>query len=515
MIEIDFLRAYWFISLRLRSRVSLMRFGLFLAGVFALCLSLVTVDASHARGPSRIVPENLARRLGLTRSWAFPIQLDRTRGRVTHLLHHDNLILVQTDQSTIHALDAETGMNLWITRVSTDDYPMVASGVNDRLVIVAAGDTLYGLDRRRGEILWERRLPSAATGGILATKDRAFVCMTTGQLMGFSLIDPRDKPIGYNGGSLSDTTPIMSQTSLVWATAKGQVYAANPANMNAVFRVALKEPIWAEMATNGPFIFVGGRDGYVYALSNLRGTKRWTFSTGHPIDEPIMFIPDQPFSFKGTTGKEDSLYVIPQSGGMLRIAAADRTLRWTSPGVGKFLSASDSQIFVMDDFRNLLMLDAVTGSRLGEIPNVQVDFHVANSLSDRIYFCSDVGVVQCLRQSKLKQPYRHRVVGGPAPAVPATGPAPAEGQGTTTETPPAEGGGAYSPFDKSDENAEGDEQPAEDGENAGSMEEENTDADASGDAETPADGGGFEEGETDAGADAGTEESTEEEDTST
>src|SRR5215469_939797 len=85
-----------------------------LAAATSFCLPAGTLAA---RPLPSVVSQQAAQRFGLERAWATQVELDPSRGRVAHISLQAGLLMVQTDQATVHVLDAETRRTLWVGHI--------------------------------------------------------------------------------------------------------------------------------------------------------------------------------------------------------------------------------------------------------------------------------------------------------------------------------------------------------------------------------------------------------------
>jgi hypothetical protein len=84
----------------------------------------------------------------------------------------------------------------------------------------------------------------------------------------------------------------------------------------------------------------------------------------------------------------------------------------------------------------MAVIDAKTGARAGLVPLPEGLKPIINQETDRIYFYTDAGLLQCLHERQLAQPHRYEPPKGDAkPAEPGADPFK---PGDPAATPPAE-----------------------------------------------------------------------------
>jgi hypothetical protein len=405
--------------------------------------SLLLGGASISRAQSvrgGIIPTQTARRQGLERAWVAQVEIDRSRGRVAYVNLHDGLLLVQTDQAALNVLDAETRRTLWVAHMGRPGQPSSKPAASDKFVAATNGSRLYLFERATGRALWERHMSSVPSAGPALGADRVYVPLVTGIVASYRLPAPNDEEtplekmfkdtaLNYQGKGMSDASPIVTPNGVLFGTSGGNVYMCGLDEMRALWRFKTHEAISAPLFYRPPLVLAASRDGYVYALREMRGDARWQFSAGNPVSESPVAI-------------GDAVFAISETGGMFRLNAQTGEQEWYAPGIFKFLSASPTKLYTADASGRLLILDARSGARLGMLPTEYLPLKVFNAETDRIYLGTTSGMFQCLREQELVEPFIH------GQAVKA-----AEGEGgeaseekETTETPEKPAADPNDPF---------------------------------------------------------------------
>lgn len=143
-------------------------------------------------------------------------------------------------------------------------------------------------------------------------------------------------------------------------------------------------------------LYVAATNGFVFALREWDGKLLWRFSSGEPINESPALI-------------ADDLYVTTQTGGMYRLNSLSGELIWFARGIRRFVAASDQRVYGVDSLNSLIILDQQTGSRLGQLDVSRYPLRYMNSDTDRIYLGNELGLIQCVRESRLAKPIQHVV----------------------------------------------------------------------------------------------------------
>jgi hypothetical protein len=75
---------------------------------------------------------------------------------------------------------------------------------------------------------------------------------------------------------------------------------------------------------------------------------------------------------------------------------------WYSPGCMQFISVSPTRLYASDRLNRMLILDAKTGAHVDSMLMPGVKAKLRNTQSDRILLTADRGMIQCLRESGLR-----------------------------------------------------------------------------------------------------------------
>jgi outer membrane protein assembly factor BamB len=422
-----------------------------IAGLAAVVSFLGMAATSLAARPvAGVVSQQIAQRYGLERAWATQVELDQARGRIAHVSLQAGLLLVQTDQATVHVLDAETRRTLWVGHVGLPGAVSSAPAANDKYVVSTNGGMLFLFDRATGKVLWSRKMVSVPSAGPAIGNNRIYVPLVTGMMTTYRLPSEnreetpaeqrfKDNALNYAGKGIAYFAPIVTQNYVVWGTDAGNVYAVTPEELRAVFRLKAKGAVIGGLMYRGDTIYAASRDGYIYALDHLKGFAKWQFSIGNPIVETPM-------------ATEDGVYAIPETGGLYKLSPEHGEELWAAPGVNQFIAASPTRLYTADSAGRMLIIDAKTGNRIGSMSMENLPIKVFNRDNDRIYLATTTGLVQCLHEVKLKEPARHAVQPIESADEPAEGPAAKKSKAAKPAADEADPFGADDKMEDEDEN---------------------------------------------------------------
>ena len=447
----------------------------------SLAVAMVAAISTFGQLPAAlsgdIIPETTAARHGLTRPWFTQVRMDLSRSRVRYVVFYEDALYIQTDSAMVHAIDAETGETLWAKMVGRSGHPSMVPGVNRDLLAIINGSRLYVCNRFNGDVLYETETDGAPGAGAGLSEKRAYVPMVNGMVMAYrleTLTDPlyelgkikenltdEDKaqleedrrenlrlrqeyipPLSCRSLGKALTQPLVTSENegeefVAWPTDRGFLNIARidrqaEDRLSITYRLETDGGIAARpsyLSPNSPtdsgLIIGASRDGFVHAIREKDGSPFWRFSTGEPILEPAAVI-------------DDRIYVCTQAGGMHGLDGETGRELWWTPQVRRFLAASKQRIYVEDKRGRILILRADTGARLDVIPTTAMPIKLHNCQTDRIYLCTQTGLLQCLREVEQVEPIRH----GEARRKAARGEGPAEEDAldgpNRPETPPNE-----------------------------------------------------------------------------
>src|SRR3982750_3258905 len=122
-----------------------------MGSVVAAVLLAVVVLAGEARGERRLIGQDEAARLGLTRAWFTQVQLSAAHTHVERAVLEGDRLTVLTSAGVVQELDALTGKTFWTAPIGKENYPSLGPAGNEKYVAVLNGSTLYVLDRKDGK----------------------------------------------------------------------------------------------------------------------------------------------------------------------------------------------------------------------------------------------------------------------------------------------------------------------------------------------------------------------------
>ena len=461
----------------MRSRYAL------LCGLGLFTLGLLAANSAPAAAEDPLVSQIAAERHGLTRAWYLQLPVG-ARSHVTAVVPDHDLLLVTTDGAMVFAIETETGRLVWSAQVGDAKHPTLRPAGNGpgpshksakpaadadaspgeaanadaapaadatpapdatpavipaaatapaappdtvkaadgkiqpnlRVVANVNGTDLYLLNRADGLPLidekshqeWKVSLRNTPLAGPVVGDQFVYVPTAGSRVEIYDITDLKDGVKYGNGSGDVPVPPIRFGTHVAWCSDKGVVSFTLPDGTTAR-GIETGEAVVAPIAAEWPHVYVGTLNGSLFSVPETGNEYLWKFSAGSPIRQRPIGLPD-------------AVYVLPEDGGMYRVAAADGKEKWFNAESRNFLAASPTKLYTIDGLGNMLVLDSKTGNILDSMPLPQATVPVANAHTDRIFLASTDGLLQMLHEAELTEPQDY--VTEPTPPPPPEAPAP-------------------------------------------------------------------------------------------
>jgi len=361
----------------------------------AFCVALLLTVSLSGQALAQVMgllSQPTAERHGLTREWFVQVDVDRSAGRVEHITLDGGVLFVISNQSVVHAINAESGRTLWSTQIGRRNHPSLPPAANDQYIAIVNGSILFICERDTGKLTWQRTLRGVAGAGPVLSEDRVFVPMIDGTVEGYLLDDFEAPRWMYRSEGRIFVQPISTRETIAWTTDGGFLYVAGIRGTPAVrFRMEAGRAIESRASYWAPHIFTCSLDGFVYAVNENTGRSDWRFSTGDPIYQPPAAVADR-------------VFVVPEQVGMYCLNSKTGKPIWFAPGAAKFLATSPTRVYALDRFQRMLILSLATGAVEDSLPAPGVTLSLINNQTDRLYFGTKEGILQCVHEAEQRQP---------------------------------------------------------------------------------------------------------------
>ncbi|HEX5471952.1 MAG TPA: PQQ-binding-like beta-propeller repeat protein [Lacipirellulaceae bacterium] len=372
-----------------------------LAAVAAVAFA-VAISVSDVQGAHRLVSEQAANHLGLTRAWFTQVQLDPARDYVQRAVLKGDRLTVITSAGVVQELNALTGQTYWTAPIGHENYPSLGPAANDKYVAVLNGSVLYVLDRNDGKPVMVQTVGGAPGAAPALAEKYVFVPLLDGRIEGYSLEKTKQRtPWHYQSSGKATVAPLATPESIVWTTDAGYLYVGNSDNLTMRYRLETGSEIEAPPSYHQPYVYVASLSGELFAMHELTGTQQWKYATGFPVKRAAAAVGNRVF----VTSIEPALHCIDASTG--------KGL-WLAPHVAQFAAASRDRVYGVDDLGAFVVLNAATGEVLARAAGERPINALVNDQTDRVYLIAHDGMIQCFHEIGAKVPLYHN----PKPVAP-------------------------------------------------------------------------------------------------
>lgn len=199
----------------------------------------------------------------------------------------DNLVYFGSLDSTLYALDINTGKEIWRFKTRGEIRSNVCIDA-DYLHLNGGDGTLYTLDRKTGKQIWR-----------------------------FSTKGERK----YDFADYFHSTPVLANKIIYFGSGDGSLYSINAETGTLIWQFQTGDIVHTTPAIENNKVFFGSFDGNVYGLNLLTGELIWKFKTvGHRFF-PKGEVQGSPTAFNNMVfigARDYNVYAIDQNKGFCR-----------------------------------------------------------------------------------------------------------------------------------------------------------------------------------------------------
>lgn len=403
-------------------------------GVVFLSALLLLAPAS-----ARIVSQQRAQDAGLTRAWFTQAPLDPATQHIVGARLFDGSIYVLTSGGLLQALDAETGVTRWQSRIGDASTPAYGPSIYDTSKVdedgnrteltkvgVVTGSIVHVVRADTGAEIMRHRSGGPPATAPAMTGTHAFVPLMGGRLMGHPFDQLKGLPIVVSSPGTLMAEPVVSDDRIVWSTAEGRLYGADPETGVPAYQFTATAELSGTPRIVDKSMYFATKTGVVFAMTVDRARPLWKASIGVTVKKPVVVL-------------GGVVYVAAESPTLYAFDAADGAERWRVEGLSSFVSASEKHLYAINPNGALGVLDRTTGEPVDSWPADGRLRPIVNTETDRLYFLSDAGVIQCFHEEGLAEPFFHggkpADAASEAPAGETPAPATAEPEARVEDAP--------------------------------------------------------------------------------
>ncbi|MFO0946901.1 MAG: PQQ-binding-like beta-propeller repeat protein [Planctomycetota bacterium] len=354
----------------------------------------------------------------LTRRWYAQVPIANIRENILDLKVIEDLLFATSSQGLIHCLNAETGERLWTTTIGSLKREVFPPAVTEDFVYVTSSNLVAQLERTNGRVLWTKRLSSVATSGPGANEDFVYVQTADHKISAIALKpseeDKRQKwpnvhkfephPVSwfYNAGGPMVDPPIVLPELVAFATKEGVVYASALNERKLIYRFFTHSRQAAPLAHLDRFLYIATEEFDVYAIDLLNGYQAWRFVAGYPV-----YLKPTPFL--------DDCFVVGEGAGLFCVANQDvpdagirkGDLRWRTPHLVRLIGVSKDFVYAANVNHDFVILARSDGHTIARFPAPDFKISSDNQFTDRLYMCTEDGLIVCLHEKNHEAPFAH------------------------------------------------------------------------------------------------------------
>ena len=311
-------------------------------------------------------------------------------------------IYTATSNGSVTAIDADTGTTRWKTKVGRPNFITSGVGAGKDFVAVANGSSVYCMSADEGRVLWSRVCRRAPSAPPSVNHDSVFVPLIDGRLESFLTEDGGGLPRSYTSFGQSIAKPLVTDSTVSWATADG-FFAAAPFGAKSIgFRLDSGSKMAAGGAAGVKKLFVNTTEGSIFALDERTGLVLWEYSTGDRLtDTPIV--------------RDGVVYTVSANQKLYKIDVAQGrpSPGWEEPleGYSKFVGISRQRIYLLNGIGRLVAIDKNTGKPEANLGGGEITYVLPNYQTDRLYIGTDKGLLRCVREAANVYPVYHTANG--------------------------------------------------------------------------------------------------------
>ena len=408
------------------------RWKLVLAAAWCLTAAGCGEQAWLSSSSSGLTHDSVLAKAGLSNYWKLDLQLQPGESIVKLVLIEENLYCL-TASNWLLAVDAASGVRKWSHQVAEKGVtvfgpchgakvpidpnmpgvdkvrvPSAPASLPARdLVLINTPDYVMALDRMTGEEVRNYRFNTyrsfsfvANTGGC-CDGTYFYVGTTNGDVKSIR-INEGVVAWSYQAGSIMSTSPqclpIPGASPRIYAaTGDGDLVVLKSGSLVSTLWPLAGVKRWPEMAgaavagmhVDDRAAFVPCLNKRVYAFSLAGGEPLWWFTANGQLYDDVQVSDNSVFQY----ARGDKLYALDVSNGKSR---------WALKQGRRVLAAMPSKdvpmAYLVDNARNLLVVDEILGKIQVTIPLTGVNLFADNTSAQAIYIGNTAGRLVCLRQ---------------------------------------------------------------------------------------------------------------------
>ncbi|GAB4510680.1 MAG: PQQ-binding-like beta-propeller repeat protein [Anaerolineae bacterium] len=192
------------------------------------------------------------------------------------------LVFFGSEDNNFSAVDFQSGRIAW--SYTTGDKIRSTARVSQEYVFFGSDDgRVYALVAGNGRYLWEYDTGGPVRGQPYVSRDLIIVGSEAGELIALELSG--SKKWAYRLRRGINASPIVDEIENICYVGgmDGYMYAVDASSGYSMWRFRTNGPIISAAALDRELLFFGSADGYIYALNAESSKEKWRFNTEHPV----------------------------------------------------------------------------------------------------------------------------------------------------------------------------------------------------------------------------------------
>lgn len=191
-------------------------------------------------------------------------------------------LLVGSQDTTFYSLDYRNGRVNW-TYITQGKIRGTARVAHDRVFFGSDDGKMYALMAANGRLLWEMDMGSPVRTRPFVTDELVIVGAEAGDMMGIELSGKRKWSFRVKRGLNSSPFVDLEENVCFIGGDDGFLYALDASSGYSLWRTRTGGMIVSSPISDGTNVYFGSTDGKFYAVNIESGKERWHFDTGAPI----------------------------------------------------------------------------------------------------------------------------------------------------------------------------------------------------------------------------------------
>lgn len=195
---------------------------------------------------------------------------------------HDDLVYVGTTHHGVYGIHQDTGMIVWACTIDGAAYLSV---VDNDLLIVSAGDSIYALNASDGTTVWSKQ-----TEGLITSRpyQKDGVVFSGSWDTNLYALDQETGSVLWKveTGWGVETTPVVTDDLVIFGSHDQNLYAVNKIDGSIHWVFSCHAAIHTSPVIFQDSVLIGSDDGRLYRMDLQTGTIIWCFAPGNFIQDP-------------------------------------------------------------------------------------------------------------------------------------------------------------------------------------------------------------------------------------